>query len=59
MIIDHSRYRVFTFDELVRLWCEDCYTEGEELGTWSEYSDPINVKEIVELIEKHEEEHHG
>jgi hypothetical protein len=48
-----DRYRVFTWDEFLRLWCEDCYTEGEELGIWTEV-EPVPVGEMVGLIAAHE-----
>ena len=56
--VDFSRYRVYTFDEFVRLWCEDCYTEGDELGMWPEYPDPINFSEMVKLVQAHEKKCH-
>lgn len=55
---DFGRYRVFAWDEFLRLWCEDCYTEGEELGIWPD-NDPTDVSEIVDLIAAHELAAHG
>jgi len=48
-----ARYRVFAWDEFLRLWCEDCYTEGNELGFWSEV-EPVPVSEMIGLIVQHE-----
>lgn len=55
---DFSRYRVYTYDEFVRLWCDECYTEGEELGMWAEYPDPIDFSEMVKLVQAHEKQFH-
>lgn len=53
-----DRYRVFAYDEFVRLWCDECYTEGEELGMWPEYPDPVNFGEMLKLVKAHEKKFH-
>jgi hypothetical protein len=57
--LDLDRYRVYTYDEFTRLWCEEHYNDfGDELGLWSETAEPVSLKEIVELAREHEKKFH-
>lgn len=54
MAINFDRYRVFTWDGFVRLWCEECYTEGDELHLWSETAEPVSLLEFIAYAAEHE-----
>jgi hypothetical protein len=54
MAINFDRYRVFTWDQFTRLWCEECYTEGNELHLWSETAEPVSLLEFIAYAAEHE-----